>query len=183
MRRLPNCVLALITAAWLVPVMTSAQQAPHGEDPNAGRELKLTPQLSQMLVQEMQAIQDAVMALVPAISSGNWERIAAIGRKIHDSYIMQQALSDAQIEELHQSLPARFQELDHSLHHSACQLSQAARKRNIDTVLFYFYKLNEACTACHSHYARHRFPDLANGHDEEEHDRHNRHDPPMPPAH
>ncbi|KPK38492.1 MAG: hypothetical protein AMJ69_08310 [Gammaproteobacteria bacterium SG8_47] len=183
MRRFPKSALAFIAAVCLVPVMTSAQQAAHDESPDAGRELELTPELGQMLVQEMQALEDAVMALIPAISSGNWERIAAIGRNIHDSHIMRQALSDAQIEALHQSLPARFQELDHALHHSACQLSQAARKHNIDTVLFYFYKLNEGCVACHSRYARQRFPDLANSRDEEERDRHKRHDPPPPPAH
>jgi hypothetical protein len=182
MRRFPKSALAFLAAVCLVPVMTSAQQAAHDESPDAGRELKLTPELSQMLVQEMQALQESVMGLIPAISSGNWERIAAIGRNIHDSYIMQQALSDAQIEALHQSLPARFQELDHALHHSAFQLSQAASKHNIDTVLFYFYKLNAGCVACHSRYARKRFPDLANGRDEEEHDRHTPHDHP-PPAH
>lgn len=119
---------------------------------------QLSPKLRQALTQEMQSILGGMMALVPAISSGDWHEVAEIGKKIQGSYIMKQQLSEAQLEELHHSLPFEFKELDRSFHHAAGMLAHAAKKGNAEIVHFYFYKLNETCVKCHSRYATHRFP-------------------------
>lgn len=123
--------------------------------------VQLSPKLRQILTQEMQSVLGGMMALVPAISSGDWHEVAEIGKKIQDSYIMKQELSEAQLEELHHSLPFGFKDLDHSFHHAAGMLAHAAKQGNAEIVHFYFYKLNETCVKCHSRYATHRFPSFA----------------------
>jgi len=160
----------LIVICCFVPLQALAEDVAHRRsgDPSS-QEFRLSPELRQLLVAEMRAVQDGMMSLIPAISSGNWQAIAEIGRKLHDSYIMKQKLSKSQIEELHHSLPEGFQELDHSFHHSAGMLAHAAEGKNADVVNFYFFKLNEACVSCHSKFATHRFPGFARDGDHEEH--------------
>jgi cytochrome c556 len=123
--------------------------------------IKLSPALMELLQQEMQAIQQGMQALLPAIVTGNWQDIAAIGEDIQNSYIMQKQLTDTQREELHRNLPAAFLELDQSLHHSAGRLAHAAQQHCADVVNFYFYKLTDTCVACHSKFVTYRFPGLA----------------------
>ena len=162
----------LLTAICLfVPLQALAEDiAHHGSDASSNQALRLSPELREILVAEMLAVQDGMKSLIPAISSGNWQAIAEIGRKLHDSYVMKQKLSKSQIEELHHSLPVAFQELDHSFHHSAGMLAHAADEKNADVVNFYFFKLNEACVSCHSKFATHRFPGFIRSGDHEEHD-------------
>ena len=129
----------------------------------------LSPQLTELLVEEMQLIEKGMMSLVPAIAAGSWQEVAVIGDRIHDSYIMKQKLSPAQLEELHHSLPEAFQEMDQGFHRAAGMLAHAARVRNADVVNFYFYKLVEACVSCHTKFATHRFPGLLVNHENEAH--------------
>ena len=122
--------------------------------------LHLSPGLTQLLQQEMQAIQQGMQSLIPTIVSGNWEAVAQTGEKIQHSYIMKQQLTGEQRQELQRSLPQGFRELDRSFHHSAGMLAHAARMKNADVVNFYFYKLTDTCVACHARFAVNRFPDL-----------------------
>ena len=133
--------------------------------------LHLSPGLTQLLQQEMQAIQQGMQSLIPAIVSGNWEVVAQTGEKIQHSYIMKQQLTGEQRQELQRSLPQGFRELDRSFHHSAGMLAHAARMKNADVVNFYFYKLTDTCVACHTRFAVNRFPELssADSHGEDHH--------------
>ena len=131
----------------------------HTQDP--GNHLPLSTPVMDLLRQEMNAIQQGMQRLIPAIASGNWQEVADIGEHIQHSYIMQQQLTDAQREELHQKLPPGFLELDQSFHHSAGMLAHAAQQQNLEVVNFYFYKLTDACVACHRRFAGNRFPGLA----------------------
>lgn len=145
----------------LVPSLVLAQQD-HGHDAShSGETVQLSEEVRQILIEEMTAIQNGVQALVPAIATGNWHEVTEIGRKIKDSYIMKQKLSESQMEELHRSLPTGFQELDKSFHDFAGMLAHAAEMNHTELVSFYFYKLTEACVVCHSKYASDRFPALA----------------------
>ena len=101
--------------------------------------------------------------LVAAIISGNWDQASDIGSKIHDSYILKQKLTKAQAEELHRTLPVSFQEMDQVLHRYAAKLARAAKNKNAELTVFYFYKMTDACLGCHTRYATHRFPDLKYG--------------------
>jgi len=154
--------LALTLACLLLAPVAGHTEHPveHHAQPPADQ-LHLSPAVMDLLKQEMNAIQEGMQALIPAIVSGNWQDVAAIGGQIQHSYIMQQQLTEAQMEELHRALPPVFQELDQSFHHAAGMLAQAAKQRNAEVVSFYFYKLTDTCVACHSKFAGYRFAGLA----------------------
>ena len=130
----------------------------HSEQP--ADHLHLSPDLTRLLQQEMQAIQQGMQSLIPAIVSGNWEAVAETGDRIQHSYLMKQQLTSEQRQELLRSLPMGFRELDHSFHRAAGRLAQAAGRKNADVVNFYFYKLTDTCVACHTRFAANRFPEL-----------------------
>lgn len=132
----------------------------HRESPEVQSKLHLSTDIRQLLSEEMRAVQDGMVNLVMAIPKGNWNEIDAIATQIKESYIMQQKLSEKQREALHHSLPQGFQVLDHGFHETAARLSHAAKQHDAQLVTFYFYKLSESCTLCHSTYARHKFPNF-----------------------
>ncbi len=120
----------------------------------------LSHDLKVILNQEMNEIEQGMMKIIPAISAGNWENITKIAKKIKNSFILKQKLTEKQIEELHHSLPAEFIEMDHSFHSTAGRLAHAALEHDGELVNFYFYKLHSQCLNCHSKYASERFPKL-----------------------
>lgn len=144
----------------LAPVTGHTEHPADQHAPPPGDHLHLSPALMDLLKQEMNAIQEGMQALIPAITSGNWQAVAETGEHIQHSYIMQQQLTDTQMEELHQALPSTFLELDQSFHHSAGMLAHAAKMKNAEVVSFYFYKLTDTCVACHRKFAGYRFPGL-----------------------
>ncbi len=120
----------------------------------------LSHDLKVILNQEMNKIEQGMMKIIPAISAGNWEDITKIAKKIKNSFILKQKLTEKQIEELHHSLPAEFIGMDHSFHSTAGKLAHAALEHDGELVNFYFYKLHSQCINCHSKYASERFPKL-----------------------
>lgn len=120
----------------------------------------LPKELNDILIKEMNALSQGLSQLMPEVTSGNWQQIQNIGEKMHDSYILKQSLSKEQIKHLHKMLPSNFKTLDHQLHHSAGMMAHAAKKKNIELVNFYLYKMTETCVTCHSQYATDRFPQL-----------------------
>jgi hypothetical protein len=124
---------------------------------------QLSPGLRQLLSREMVALQGGMQSLIPAIISGEWEEIAGLGEKIHDSYILKQKLTQSQVDELHHSLPPSFREMDQQFHHYAAMLAHAADNRNTELVTFYFYRMADTCLACHKKFATHRFQGLKSG--------------------
>ena len=154
--------LVLILACLLLAPATGYPEnpaTPHTPAPTS--RLHLSPALSDLLRQEMNAILQGMQALMPAIVTGNWEAVADIGDRIQHSYIMQQQLTDPQRQELQQALPAAFLELDQSFHHTAGRLAYAAQQHDAEVVNFYFYKLTDTCVACHGRFAGDRFKGLA----------------------
>lgn len=122
--------------------------------------LQIETNIHQLLQQEMQAIQNGMMALVPAIASGDWNQVAEIGRHIESSYLLKKKLSKAQRHSLHNSFPAEFIKQDQAFHRSAGMLAHAAEHQNAEIVSFYYYQLSKACVDCHSEFALKRFPGL-----------------------
>jgi len=131
--------------------------------------IQLDNDIHQLLQQEMQAIQTGMMSLVPAIASGDWEKVASIGKNIEGSYLLKQKLTTEQRHALHKSLPAEFIKRDQAFHHSAGMLAHAAEMGHPDIVNFYFYKLNTACVECHTEFAKQRFPMLVHKQSEAHH--------------
>jgi hypothetical protein len=122
--------------------------------------IHLSHDLKVILNQEMNEIEQGMIKIIPAISAGNWEKITKIAKKIKNSFILKQKLTEKQIEELHHSLPTEFIEMDHSFHSTAGKLAHAALEHDDELVNFYFYKLHSQCLNCHSKYASERFPKL-----------------------
>ena len=162
-------LIAALACLLLAPVVGHTEHPTDQRAPPSGDHLHLSPALMELLKQEMNAIQKGMQALIPAIASGNWQDVAETGKHIQHSYIMQQQLTDAQMEELHHELPAAFLELDQSFHHSAGMLAHAAEMHNAEVVSFYFYKLTDTCVACHRKFAVYRFTGLASDTDDKRH--------------
>lgn len=125
--------------------------------------LALSPELLELLREEMQGISGGVQALVPAIATGDWKTIAEISARIRASYIMEQKLTAAQKEELEAALPEVFKLMDANFHREAGNLGRVAEARDAELTVFYFFRMVESCVACHSAYATTRFPNLAAG--------------------
>lgn len=121
----------------------------------------LSPRLRELLTQEMQALQQGMMSIIPAYVSGNWAEIERIAVTMKDSYILKQRLSDVQAAELNTSLPQSFLQLDERFHYLSGMLSHAAKNRKPELVGFYFSRLGESCVNCHSQFAIHKFPAFA----------------------
>lgn len=118
----------------------------------------LSPELRSLLSKEMLAIQNGMKSVITAYASGDSEEIASIAEKIKNSFILKQEMTRQQRHELHQKLPRSFVRLDHQFHNYAGSLEEAARKNDDELIGFYFWKLVESCSGCHSQHARHKFP-------------------------
>ena len=127
----------------------------------------LSPEIRTLLGKEMLAIQNGMMSVISAYASGNYAEIASIAEQIKSSYILKQEMTRQQRHELHQKLPASFIQLDQQFHSYAGLLAEAARKNNDELTGFYYSKLVESCSNCHSQHAEHKFP--AFGKQDEEH--------------
>lgn len=121
----------------------------------------LSPPMRAALSQEMVALQNGMMSIVPAFVSGNWALVSETASKMAESHILRQALSAEQREELHRLLPARFLEMDAQFHELAGMLAHAADNRKPELAAFYYSRMLEACATCHARYATAKFPALA----------------------
>jgi hypothetical protein len=163
------CSVMLVSAfAWLAAAGVRAQE-PHGaaapelHAAATAPALTLSPDLLELLREEMRGISGGVQALAPAIAIGDWKTITDTSARIKASYIMEQKLTAAQKEELETALPEVFKLMDANFHREAGNLGHAAEVRDGELTAFYFYRMVESCVACHSAYATTRFPDLAAG--------------------
>lgn len=141
-------------------------QAPAQDDKKVlkskNEQIKLSEDLKLILTEEMIAIQDGMIRIIPALISGNWSKISGISNEIKESFILEKKLTNKQKEELRRALPAGFLKLDRKFHNTAGKLAQAASSHDRELTNFYYYKLLESCSSCHSIYATDRFPELKN---------------------
>ena len=131
----------------------------HAQEASGGKhDLHLSAGLMELLRNEMRALLDGVQSLPAGIATADWKRVADTSARIRATYILEQALTAAQKQELDTSLPEHFKRLDSDFHHEAMKLEAAARDHNAQLASFHYYRLLEACTACHAVYAASRFP-------------------------
>ncbi|MCO7226574.1 hypothetical protein [Pleionea sp. CnH1-48] len=155
-----SLIKTITTIAFTFSVLTSfAEEHKHHHHHTSPIE-GLSPELRQLLGKEMRALQGGMQSIIPAYISGDWEQIAKTAHKMKNSYILKQSLTDAQIKELHHSLPKSFLKQDHQFHYLAGMLEHAAKHKKPELVNFYFSEMNEACVSCHTDFATHRFPKL-----------------------
>ena len=143
----------------LITVITFAG-APlaHAGDPAYKGVESLSPEVRSLLGKEMVAIQNGMMSVLGAYASGNFEEIATVAGQIKNSYILKQDMSRQQMHELHEKLPKSFIHLDQRFHEYAGLLEKAAISNNDELIGFYFSKLVDSCSGCHSQHAKHKFP-------------------------
>jgi len=148
------CVVSGLLIFAGVSLAALSQEDHHGQ-------IELSEELHEALVAEMVAIDAGISSLASSIARGDWPTVRRESQKIHESFILQQELSEAELEELHRSLPAEFLTLDVRFHQHAKQLAHVAEEGDRELAVFYFTKLVEGCVDCHSAYAPGAFPGLA----------------------
>lgn len=122
---------------------------------------QFSPEIQELFKKEMVGIQNTMMQLMPAISSGNWGMVDSMAEKMAMSHIMKQKLTPQQMEALHNGMPMGFKVLDNKFHDQAAMLSYVAKQQHPELITFYYYKLTETCIECHSQFAQKSFPGLS----------------------
>lgn len=118
----------------------------------------LSPQLQKLFSKEMIQLQQGMKNIMDAYISGQWHIITPIAKKMENSYVLRQNLSQEQMHELHSKLPKAFLELDEKFHYYSGMLSHASEMNKTELLGFYYSKMSETCVNCHSVYASEKFP-------------------------
>jgi len=147
-----------ISLVFLGMVMLGAVSVSAQETPSAKNDLKISPELLEMLRGEMRSLLTGVQSLPAAIAMADWKSVANTGAQMGASYILDKKLTPAQRKELGTSLPEYFKRLDADFHLESKKLEEAATNHDAQLSAFHFYRLIETCTACHSIYATSKFP-------------------------
>lgn len=119
---------------------------------------KLTDKLSQLLQKEMRAVQGGMGAIHSAMVMGQHESVAENAQQIHDSFILQQELTEQDRKDLMSAVPKGFIKLDKEFHKLAASLADAGRNQNTEKQRKLFDKMTGTCIQCHSQYVSDRFP-------------------------
>lgn len=152
----------LLFLAILIPSLCHGEEHEHHSiDKSHSGIVDLSPDLRNLLSQEMLQLQKGMIEILPLYVSGRWAEIVSIASKMEVSYVLNQSLSEEQKHELHSKLPNAFIELDQQFHYLSGMLEHAAKMEKAELVGFYFSKMSEICVSCHTQYATHRFPALA----------------------
>jgi hypothetical protein len=114
-----------------------------------------------LLVQEMQAITEAMGRIHAAVVTGDHATVVEEARDIHDSFVLAQKLTNAQRTEISATLPAAFVAADRAFHGLAEKLMHAGEQSDPGLERFWLQEMTRACQACHKEHASARFPGLA----------------------
>jgi len=121
----------------------------------------LPPQYRALIIQEMLAVTEASKRILEALARGQDDVVARNAQQIHDSFVLEQQMTEADSKALHAALPHSSIERDEEFHSLSAQLAEAARKGDANEQLTVFAKMQRACIACHAAHATDRFPNLA----------------------
>ncbi|NMT62061.1 cytochrome c [Marinobacter orientalis] len=119
---------------------------------------KLTDKLSQLLQKEMRAVQGGMASIHSAMVMGQHETVAENAQQIHDSFILQQELTEEDRKDLMSAVPKGFIKLDKEFHKLAASLAEAGRNEDTKEQHKLFSKMTGNCIQCHSKYVSDRFP-------------------------
>lgn len=117
-------------AQWVVP--------PNLKPPAPQPDIKLSPDLQNLLRVEMREITTGVQGIAVSLATADWHSIQEISTKIRTSYIMEKKLTPAQAMELKQVLPEQFKQLDAEFHQRAEWLGVAAAAHDPELVAFHY---------------------------------------------
>lgn len=119
---------------------------------------KLTDKLRGLLQEEMRSIQGAMTSIHSAIVLGRHQDIATKAQQVHDSFILQQSLTEQDRRDLMAAVPKGFVKLDKEFHKLAASLAKAGRDQNTEEQRKLFNKMTGNCIQCHGKYVSNRFP-------------------------
>jgi hypothetical protein len=122
---------------------------------------RLTPKLGETLREEMRQVLGASQDILAALVAGDHATVAERAQKIHDSFILEQSLTEQDLKDLEEAVPPAFLELDQAFHRTAADLAAAAQARDAAREAELFGRMVQDCTACHGRFASDRFPGLA----------------------
>lgn len=122
---------------------------------------RLPPNLQKLLTAEMIAINIASQKIVDALVRGDTATVARQAQGIHDSFILEQQLSEQDRETLENTLPHDFLSMDATLHAKAQRLADVARRGDLELANFFFGRMIESCQTCHGRFAAGKFPGYA----------------------
>ncbi|RTR06324.1 cytochrome c [Halomonas nitroreducens] len=120
----------------------------------------LPPKLQGLLKQEMIQIEKAMQEIYSAMLKGQHAVVAEKGQSIHDSFILEQSLTDEDRRDLKAAVPQEFLHMDAYLHELSASLAEAAHAEDAARQVETFGRMTEACVACHSAYVTDRFEGL-----------------------
>lgn len=119
---------------------------------------KLPDRVRGLLLQEMNAIQQASEEILDALVRGRDTVVAEKAQGIHDSFILKQEMTESDREALMDAAPKEFVQRDRAFHELTGELATAGREGDGARQRELFGEMVEACTACHARYAHDRFP-------------------------
>jgi len=147
----PIVVVAIATFA--------ASKALPAEPSTPTTSLKMSPDLQQLFQAEMRELLLGTQTIAASLPIANWDAIASSAMAMRASYVLEKKLTTAQRQDL-EKLPEQFKALDEAFHLRAEKIAQAAKVKDAEAVSFQFSRLLDTCVACHSIYAKARFPDF-----------------------
>lgn len=118
----------------------------------------LPPNVRAMLLEEMAAVLGATQMILDALVRGEDATVAEEAQAIHDSFILEQQMTDADMQALLAAAPPEFVELDGAFHQLAADLAEAARAGEQARQRGLFGEMVEACAVCHARFAANLFP-------------------------
>ncbi|NWN83843.1 MAG: hypothetical protein HLX48_12760 [Halomonas sp.] len=120
----------------------------------------LTPKLQGLLKKEMIQIELAMQEVYTAMLQGKHGMVAEKGQSIHDSFILEQSLTDQDRQDLKAAVPQEFLQMDGYFHELSASLAEAGRARDTARQVAVYGRMTETCVACHSAYVTDRFEGL-----------------------
>lgn len=119
---------------------------------------KLTPRLKQMLSDEMLSVRQATKQILDGLIVGDHSLVATQAQQIHDSFILDRALTEQDKKDLMKAASPEFLALDGAFHLTAKKLANAALLKDYELQRFYYSRLVDSCQTCHSQFATDKFP-------------------------
>jgi cytochrome c' len=150
---MPTCRRLVLATAVLLATASAGQAA----EPVGPR---LTPKLRDTLREEMRQVLGASQDILAALVLGDHATVAERAQNIHDSFILEQFLTEQDLKDLEQAVPPAFLELDQAFHVTAAELATAARAQDAARATELFGRMVQNCTACHGRFAADRFSSL-----------------------
>ncbi|WP_440997496.1 hypothetical protein [Arhodomonas sp. SL1] len=151
-RNTRSCLLAWASATTLAIAVSVPLHAAEPVTP------KLTEKLDRLLREEMRSVQAAMGQIHSAMVMGEHAAVAEAAQRVHDSFILQQSLTDEDRRDLKAAVPPGFIQLDREFHELSANLADAGRSEDTASQFRVYNRMTRNCIQCHARYVSDRFP-------------------------